>query len=99
MKQIITRVDDDLAEALKRQARRSDESVNSYVNGLLRAAVAGPSAPRHEWKAAAISNGQLMMSRANLTSKSRNRAKGRGTQLHTPAGYASQAVSHGRDER
>ena len=98
MKQIITRVDDDLADALKNQASRTGESVNSYLNRLLRAAVAGPSTPRHEWKVAAISNGRLM-SRKNLNSRARNRTKRPGTKLHTPSGYASSAVSDGRDGR
>jgi len=98
MKQIITRVDDDLAEALKHQASRSGESVNSYLNRLLRTAVAGPSTPRHEWKVAAIANG-LLISRKNLQSRSRNRAKRSGTKLHTPSGYASSTVSNDRDER
>ncbi len=97
MKQIITRVDDDLAAALKNQASRTGESVNSYLNRLLRAAVAGPSTPRHEWKVAAISNGRLM-SRENLNSRARNRTKRPGTKLHTPSGYATNIVSDGRDE-
>jgi len=67
MKQIITRVDDDLADALKHQASRTGESVNSYLNRLLRIAVTGPGTPRHQWKAAAISNGRLM-SRKDLAS-------------------------------
>ncbi len=97
MKQIITRVDDDLADALKSQASRTGESVNSYLNRLLRAAVAGPGTPRHEWKVAAISNGRLM-SRKNPNSRARNRIKRPGTKLHTPSGYASNAVSDDRDE-
>ncbi|NNN07572.1 MAG: hypothetical protein HKL85_00040 [Acidimicrobiaceae bacterium] len=97
MKQIITRVDDDLADALKHQASRTGESVNSYLTRLLRAAVAGPGTPRHEWKVAAISNGRLM-SRTNLNGRVRNRTKGPGSRLHTPSGYASNAVSDGRDE-
>ena len=97
MKQIITRVDDDLADALKTQASRTGESVNSYLNRLLRAAVAGPGTPRHEWKVAAISNGQLM-SRKNPNSRTRKRTKRPGNKLHTPSGYASNAVSDDRDE-
>jgi plasmid stability protein len=93
MKQIITRVDDDLADALKHQASRTGESVNSYLNRLLRAAVTGPGTPRHEWKVAAISNGRLM-SRKNLNS----RTKRPDTKLSTPSGYASGAVSDDRDE-
>ena len=98
MRQIITRVEDDLADALKHQASRTGESVNSYLNRLLRAAVAGPGTPRHEWKVVAIANGRLM-SRTSPTSKSRNRAKGTSTKLRTPSGYASDAVSEDRDDR
>ncbi|NNN12563.1 MAG: hypothetical protein HKL81_02290 [Acidimicrobiaceae bacterium] len=98
MKQIITRVDDDLADSLKHQASRVGESVNSYVNRLLRAAVAGPGTHRHEWKVAAISNGRLM-SRKNLTSSSYDRAKRPVTKIRTPSGYASNAVSYDREER
>lgn len=97
MKQIITRVDDDLADALKHQASRTGESVNSYLNRLLRAAVAGPSTPRHEWKAAAISNGRLI-SRQNLSSRSRDRTERPSINVRTPSGYASDAVSDDRDE-
>ncbi|MHB8190583.1 MAG: hypothetical protein ACYDHP_09250 [Ferrimicrobium sp.] len=98
MKQIITRVDDDLADALKHQAGRNGESVNSYLNRLLRAAVAGPSTPRHEWKVAAISNGRLL-SRTDPTSKPRSRAQSSNTKLRTPSGYASDTVSAERDQR
>lgn len=97
MKQIITRLDDDLADALKNQASRTGESVNSYLNRLLRVAVAGPSTPRHEWKVAAISNGRLM-SRKSLTGRSRHRGERPGTEIHTSAGFASDAVSDDRDE-
>ncbi len=98
MKQIITRVDDDLADALKQHASRNGESVNSYLNRLLRAAVAGPGTPRHEWKVVAISNGRLM-SRTSPPSTPRNRAKGTSTKLRTPSGYATNTVSEDRDER
>ena len=98
MKQIITRVDDDLADALKHQASRTGESVNSYLNRLLRTAVTGPGTPRHEWKAAAISNGRLM-SRKELTSRSGDRAQRPDTKIRTPSGYASNTVSDDRDER
>lgn len=98
MKQIITRVDDDLADALKQQASRTGESVNSYVNRLLRVAVAGPGTPRHEWKVAAISNGRLM-SRKNLTDRARKQTKTPDSKIHTPSGYASNAVSDDRDDR
>ncbi|HUY61388.1 MAG TPA: hypothetical protein VMW49_05880, partial [Candidatus Dormibacteraeota bacterium] len=60
MKQIITRVDDEVAEALKCQARRSGESVNSYMNRLLRVAVGDLSSPRQLWKAAAVADGRLL---------------------------------------
>lgn len=98
MKQIITRVDDELANSLKRQASRIGESVNSYVNRLLRAAVTGPGTHRHEWKAAAISNGQLM-SRKNPTTRYYDRAKRPVTNIRTPPGYSSKAVSYDRDEQ
>jgi plasmid stability protein len=98
MKQIITRVDDDLADALRQHASRTGESVNSYVNRLLRVAVVGPGTPRHEWKVAAISNGRLM-SRKNLTGRTRKQAKTPGSKIHTPSGYARSAVSDDRDDR
>ena len=37
MKQIITRIEEDLAEALKQRAAEAGESVNSYVTRLLEA--------------------------------------------------------------
>ena len=98
MKQIITRVDDDLANALKHRASRTGESVNSYLNRLLRAVVTGPGTPRHEWKVVAISNGRLM-SRTNMTSPSRTRSKRPGITIRTPSGYANNAVNDDRDER
>lgn len=98
MKQIITRVDDDLADALKRQASRTGESVNSYLNRLLRTAVAGPGTPRHEWKVAAIANGRLM-SRPNRTTTSHRQAKKPNTKIRMPSGYVSKAVSADREER
>ncbi len=67
VKQIITRVDDDLALRLKERASRSGESVNSYVNRLLRVAVVGSEGPRQIWKAAAIASGLLVGGRPRST--------------------------------
>lgn len=104
MKQIITRLDDELAQALKDRARSSGESVNAYVNRLLRAAVVGPDSPRQRWKAAAIASGLLMdvpARRRSGTDRDWNidfTAKLLGG-VKTPAGYASDLVSKDRDER
>ncbi|MDA8071802.1 MAG: hypothetical protein M0Z82_09425 [Actinomycetota bacterium] len=97
MKQIITRVDDELAEGLKRQAGQAGESVNSYLNRLLRIAVAGPGSPRHMWKAAAVADGRLV---ARGARHGRSRwTMDLGTEVSTRAGYAAELVSDGRDER
>lgn len=98
MKQIITRVDDDLADALKHQASRTGESVNSYLNRLLRVAVVGPGSPRQMWKAAAIANNRLVQ-RTSRTGKPRRWAMDLKTTVTTHAGYASDAVSAEREER
>jgi plasmid stability protein len=97
MKQIITRVDEELAEALKKRAAETGESVNSYMTRLLRLAVAGPQSPRRMWKAAAIANG-LVMSRPPRQGPRRSGRDLR-TAVTTPAGYAAGLVSAERDER
>lgn len=97
MRQIITRVDDDLADALKRQASRAGESVNSYLTRLLRAAVSGAVTPRHEWKTVAIANGRLL-SRESGVPMSRKR-KTLSREIQTPSGYARDVVSDERRER
>lgn len=98
MRQIITRVDDELADALKRQAGRAGESVNSYVNRLLRIAVAGPGAPRQMWKAAAVADGRLLP-RGAPTGRPHRWDLKLETAVKTPAGYAAELVSGDRDER
>ncbi len=98
MKQIITRVDDELADALKHQAGRTGESVNSYVNRLLRVAVVGPDSPRQMWKAAAMADGRLTP-RTPRTGRPRRWALDLMTTVTTRAGYASDLVSAERDER
>lgn len=98
VRQIITRVDDDLADALKQQASGTGESVNSYLNRLIRVAVAGPASPRHLWKTAAIANGQLV-TRAPRTGRPRRWVMDLKTAVTTPANYASDVVSAEREER
>ena len=98
MKQIITRVEDELADALKRQAGRAGESVNSYVNRLLRVAVVGPGSPRQIWKAAAVADGRLASRGAPAGRPHRWNLKLE-TAVATPAGYAAELVSGERDER
>jgi plasmid stability protein len=98
MKQIITRVDEELAEALKERAAEAGESVNSYVTRLLRAAVAGPDSPRRRWKAAAIANG-FVMSRSDPADGPASWELHLKTDVTTPAGYAAGLVSSERDER
>jgi len=99
MKQIITRVDDELADAIKRRARRSGESVNSFVNRLLRTAVAGvgvtADSPRQLWKVAALTDGRLVRRGTRAVGARR----GTPPKVTTPAGYVSGAVSRERDER
>ena len=88
MKQLITRVDDSLAAAVKEHAALTGESVNAYVTRLLGAAVGG----RQAWKSEAIAAGRLM-----------SRAPRRSPQVQavvsTTPGYASALVSSDRDER
>jgi hypothetical protein len=88
MKQLITRVDEGLAEAVKPHAALSGESVNAYVTRLLRAAVGG----RRAWKSDAIVAGRLM------SRKSRPSQHPSPT-VSTVPGYASGLVSSERDER
>ncbi|MHB8293131.1 MAG: hypothetical protein ACYDH5_00540 [Acidimicrobiales bacterium] len=97
MKQIITRVDDELAHDLKRQAGQAGESVNSYVNRLLRLAVLGPGSGRQMWKAAAVADGRLV-ARGARGGRSRWTLDAR-TKISTRAGYAAEIVSGGREER
>ncbi|HEU0168900.1 MAG TPA: hypothetical protein VFS62_14065 [Chloroflexota bacterium] len=96
MKQIIARVDDELAEALKRRSRESGESVNAYLNRLLRVALStgGPgSSERQLWKANLLAKG-LAVSQP----PAKVPADWPPT-WSTPAGYAAQLVSEERDER
>jgi hypothetical protein len=60
MAQVITRMDDELAAALKAQARSVGVSVNEYVTRLVRVAVGGPDSTRRAWKAAGVASGLLM---------------------------------------
>jgi plasmid stability protein len=96
MEQIITRGDDELADALKRQAGKTGESVNSYVTRLLRVAVAGPGSPRHMWKAAAMADGRLIP-RASRTGRPRRWSAG--NKVTTPAHYASELLRAAREDR
>ncbi|MHB1639666.1 MAG: hypothetical protein ACYCUD_07500 [Candidatus Dormibacteria bacterium] len=98
MKQIITRVNDEVAEALKCQALRSGESVNAYMNRLLRVVVGDTTSSRQMWKAAAVADGRLM-ERAAQAGRTRSPADlAFKTVVSTPAGYASRVVSAERDE-
>lgn len=98
---MITRLDDDLADALKRRARTSGESVNGYVTRLLRAALGAPSAApasaRQMWKAAALADGRLVK-RGLSTARSAGCVPYLPGSV-TPAGYAVQALSDERDDR
>jgi hypothetical protein len=98
MRQIITRVDEELADAVKREAGRIGESVNSYITRLLRVAVTGPGSSRHLWKAAALADGRLAR-REGESPTSRHWALDLGTPVTTPAGYAADLVSGDREER
>jgi hypothetical protein len=98
MKQILTRVDDQLAEDLKSQASVNGESVNSYVNRLLRVAVTGPNSSRHLWKAAAIADGRLL-ARPTVGGPRSRGAINRVSPIVTPAGYVDRLVSDERGER
>lgn len=98
MKQIITRVDEELADAVKREAARIGESVNSYITRLLRVAVTGPGSSRHLWKAAALADGRLAR-REGESPTARRRAPDLDSPITTPAGYAAEVVSRDRDQR
>ncbi|MGC5616675.1 hypothetical protein [Georgenia sp. Z1491] len=88
MKQIITRLDEPLADAVKAHAAMTGESVNAFVTRLLRAAVDG----RQAWKDEAIAAGRL-------TSRAARPAPHPQLEVSTPPGYASDLVSAERDER
>lgn len=88
MKQLITRVQESLAEAVKEHAALTGESVNAYVTRLLTAAVGG----RESWKSEAISAGRLMSRTSRPTPHLR-------ATVSTAPGYASALVSSERDER
>lgn len=88
MKQIITRVEESLAEAVKEHAELTGESVNAYITRLLTSAVGG----RRAWKGEAIAAGRL------LSRGSQPVPHPRATVSTTP-GYASDLVSSERDER
>lgn len=88
MKQLITRVPESLAEAVKERAALTGESVNAYVTRLLSAAVEG----RGSWKGDAIAAG-LLLSRGTRPAPQPRAA------VATPPGYASTLVSSDRDER
>ena len=96
MKQIITRVDDELAEALKRKARQSGQSVNGYLNRLLRLAVVDTTAAsnRQLQKAAALADGRLLSRPAPAS-----QGKSEPVNVRTPAGYAGRLVTEERDSR
>ncbi len=98
VKQIITRVDDEIAEALKCQALRSGESVNAYMNRLLRVVVGAPPSSRQMWKAAAVADGRLMERAGQARRASSLADLALKTVVSTPAGYASRVVSEERDE-
>ncbi len=88
MKQLITRVDESLAEAVKQHAALTGESVNAYITRLLGAAVSG----RQAWKIAAITAGRLISRAPTPPPQTRATAS-------TAPGYASALVSAERDER
>ena len=88
MRQLITRVPESLAEAVKERAALTGESVNAYVTRLLIAAVGG----RQSWKSEAMTAGRLM------SRGSRPTAQPRAT-VSTAPGYASALLSAERDER
>ncbi len=98
VKQVITRIDEELARAVKERAAESGESVNSYVTRLLQAAVAGPRSPRQIWKAAARANG-VVMTRPPRRDQARKSGRDLKTAVTTPAGFAAELVSLERDQR
>jgi plasmid stability protein len=58
--QVITRMDDELAAALKARARAAGVSVNEYVTRLVRVAVGAPAGEDRSWKAAGVADGWLI---------------------------------------
>jgi hypothetical protein len=58
--QVITRMDDELAAALKARARAAGVSVNEYVTRLVRVAVGAPAGEDRSWKAAGVADGWLV---------------------------------------
>lgn len=99
VRQLITRVDDELAEAVRQQAQRTGQSVNAYVTRLLRVAVTAPApatSDRQMWRAAALADGRL--TRRGIDATPRGWTSRFDTAVQTPAGYASGLVAEDRDE-
>lgn len=88
MKQLMTRVDERLAMAVKRRAAMEGESVNSFVTRVLNDAVGG----RESFKRDAIASGRL-------TSRPGAACAPSEAAVSTPAGYAAGLVSADRDAR
>lgn len=88
MKQLITRVQEPLAQAVKERAALAGVSVNTYITELLSAAVEG----RGSWKRDALAAGRLI-------SRSAPASPPRAAPVTTAPGYASTLVSSERDER
>jgi len=88
MRQLITRVPESLAEAVKERAALTGESVNAYVTRLLIAAVGG----RQPWKSEVMTAGRLTSRASRPTPQPR-------ATVSTAPGYASALVSAERDER
>lgn|GEM_PF-1707281 len=59
MVQVITRMDEELATALKARAKEVGVSVNEYVTRLVRVAVGGPATATRAWKAKGVAEGWL----------------------------------------
>ena len=59
VRQLLTRVDDDLHERLKQVAEQSGQSVNAWVTGLLRQAVDDASPPRERLRRRLEREGRL----------------------------------------
>lgn len=59
MKQLITRIDDELHRQIKAKAAAEGRSVNNLVRSLLEAAVRKPET-RAEWKARMIAEGRVI---------------------------------------
>jgi len=58
--QVITRMDEELATALKARAKEVGVSVNEYVTRLVRVAVGGPATATRAWKAKGVAEGWLV---------------------------------------